>query len=198
VNVTVLDAPPLTIISNVHLNFQTGLYEQNVRVTNPTYSTFDAVRVYISGLPDGINVFNASGITNGLPFVQSSAPVPPGSHVDFVIEYYVTIGGLVPNPTLIAELISGETGGGPAVFGAGVPINRAFMRPDKTFLVEFATATNRLYYIQYSSDLKTWQTAQPAIAGNGTWIQGIDNGQPKTESAPSATDRRFYRVIVLP
>ena len=196
VTITVLESLPLTILQGIHFNPQTGLYEQTVRVSNPSYSTFDGVRVNILGLPGTVHVYNASGETNGIPYVQSGAPVPPGGHVDFVIEYYVTAGGAVPNPVLQVELVS--AGGGAAVFGAGVHINRGFMRPDRTFLVEFATDMNRLYYVQYSSDLRTWKTAQPAISGNGTWIQWIDSGLPKTESAPATTDMRFYRVIVLP
>jgi hypothetical protein len=72
------------------------------------------------------------------------------------------------------------------------------MLPNQTFLVEFLTISNRLYSVQYSSNLTTWKDAQPAITGNGTRIQWIDNGQPKTETPPSTTSARFYRVILLP
>jgi hypothetical protein len=198
VSITVLDGPPLTILTAIHFNPQTGLYEQSVRVGNPTERTLDAVRVYVSGLPASVHVFNASGTTNGLPYVQSAGSVPPGGHTDFVIEYYVTAGGVVPNPVLFAELVSPDNGGGAAASGTGIHINREFMRSDKTFMLEFMTETNRLYYVQYTADLQTWKTAQPAVAGNGTWIQWIDSGQPKTESAPAVTPVRFYRVIVLP
>jgi hypothetical protein len=118
--------------------------------------------------------------------------------VDLVIEYYVTSGGLVPNPILVAVLVSPSQGGGAAVSGTGQHINRGLLLPNETFLVEFATVLNRQYYVQYSTDLKNWTTVQPAITGNGTWIQWIDNGLPKTESAPAAAPVRFYRVILLP
>ncbi len=72
------------------------------------------------------------------------------------------------------------------------------MLPDKTFLIEFASVSNRLYAIAYSKDLVNWETAQPAIAGNGTFIQWIDNGQPKTESSPATEPKRFYRLLLLP
>jgi hypothetical protein len=65
-------------------------------------------------------------------------------------------------------------------------------------LLEFSTATNRVYYVQYSSDLSQWKTAVPAIAGTGTRVQWIDNGLPQTESSPATTDKRFYRLIMLP
>ena len=109
----------------------------------------------------------------------------------------------MPNPTLRAELVGGIPpgsiiGGDGTIIGTGQHINRGIALPDKTFLVEFASTANRVYYVQYSSDLKTWKTAQPGITGNGTWRQWIDNGQPKTESAPATTPKRFYRVIQLP
>jgi hypothetical protein len=142
-------------------------------------------------------VYNATGITNGIPYVESHAVVIPGAFVDFVIEYYVP-SRVPPNPVLTADLVAPSQGGGSAAFGSQQHIDRGIMLPDHTFLVEFLTVSNRLYSIQYSSDLRTWKDAQPAVAGNGTRIQWIDNGQPKTETAPSATAVRFYRIILLP
>jgi VCBS repeat-containing protein len=200
VSIVVRARPPLTTNVAVHFNPQSGLYEQSVRVTNPTYSMFNAVRIYILTGTNAVHVYNPSGVTNGVPYVQSSVPVPPGSYVDFVIEYYVTAGGVVPNPILLPELVQSPGGGGVSVIGTQLRINRGFMQPDGNFVVEFASQTNRLYYVQYTGALNTnnWKTALPAISGNGTWIQWIDNGQPKTESAPPVTDARFYRVILLP
>jgi len=198
VTVNVIVQPPLTVVTAMHLDLQTGLFEQTVRVTNPTYSVFDAVRVYIYGINSPSTVYNASGVTNGIPYVQSSAGVQPGSYVDFTIEYYVPVGGVTPNPTLVAALVPPPTGGGPAVFGAGQHITRGIRLANGNFMVEFVTLTNRIYYIEYSADSRTWTPAQPAVTGNGTSIQWIDNGQPKTDSAPSTQSSRFYRVILLP
>jgi len=80
----------------------------------------------------------------------------------------------------------------------GQHIERGRMLPNGTFLIEFSSVSNSVYYVQYTSDLKTWRTAQPAIMGNGTRLQWIDNGQPKTVSPPSAEQKRFYRLLVLP
>src|SRR5262249_51802892 len=82
VTINVLSAPPLTIVSAMHLNPQTGLYEQTVRVSNPTYYSLDAVRVLIMNLANGTTVYNASGVTNGIPYVQSYAPIPSGGYTD--------------------------------------------------------------------------------------------------------------------
>ena len=72
------------------------------------------------------------------------------------------------------------------------------MLPDGTFLLEFATMPGRFYYVQYTADFRQWHTSQPAITSNASRVQWIDNGQPKTLSAPSTEAQRFYRVIVLP
>jgi hypothetical protein len=197
ITVNVLNTPPLSIVGQMHFNPQTGLFEQTVRVFNPTGSEYEAVRVYIGNLATNVVVYNQSGITNGLPYVQSNNRVLPGSYVDLLIEYYVPT-RVAPNPTLVPQLIPLSPGGGGSVVGNGQNIERGVMLPNQTFLLEFSTVTNRTYYIQYSSDLQTWQTAQQPIAGNGSRVQWIDNGQPKTVSAPSAGLYRFYRLILLP
>jgi hypothetical protein len=99
---------------------------------------------------------------------------------------------------LTAVLITPPSGGGVSFAGTAQHIDRGIMLANQTFLVEFTSITNRTYYIQYSSDLKNWLTAKPAITGNGTKVQWIDNGEPKTISAPSATQMRFYQLIMLP
>ena len=120
-----------------------------------------------------------------------------GSYVDMVIEFYSPL-RIQPNATLRAELVPPANGGGAALFGTGQHINRGVLLANKTFMVEFATVSNRVYSVQYSSDLVNWKSVQPAITGTGNWVQFIDNGEPKTESAPAAQRARFYRLILLP
>ena len=201
-SVTVIASPPLSLVSAMSLNPQTGLFQQTVRVSNPTGSSYGAVRVYVYGLTNNTTVYNASGFTNGIPYVESHAAIAPGGYVDFVIEYWSPL-LIMPNPTIVADLVgvsisSFASGSGETLIGTQQHIQQAAVLPDKTFLLEFASITNQVYYVQYSSDLRTWQTAQPGITGNGTWIQWIDDGQPKTQSAPATTSTRFYRVIELP
>jgi hypothetical protein len=195
VNILVRENPPLNIISEMSFNPQTGLFDQTVRVSNPTGSTFEAVRVYVYGLTNNATVYNKSGTENGVPYVESFNVVPPGSYVDFIIEYYVPT-RITPNPTLVPRLVSPSTR--PSASGTPQRIERCVMLPNRTILLEFLSVTNRVYFIQYSSDLQTWQTVQPSITGNGTFIQWIDNGQPKTPSSPALEPRRFYRLLLLP
>jgi len=195
VSITVLQQLPLTVITAMHFDPQTGLFEETVRVTNPTYSTFDAVRLSVYGLTNGATVYNLSGTANGVPYVQSSGPLAAGGYVDFVIEYYVP-SRVAPNPTLVA-LPATPLSRAFAV-GTAQHVDRIVLLPDKTVLLEFTSISNRIYSILYGSDLGTWETAVPSITGNGTRVQWIDNGQPKTESSPATTPRRFYRLTLLP
>jgi len=145
-----------------------------------------------------VTVYNASGTTNGIPYVQSYGAIPSGGYADFVIEYY-SPSRVAPNPTLVAQLVTPVQGGNTAVSGLPVHIDRAiWLRNSSTFLIEFLTITNRIYYVEYSSDLQVWKSALPAVTGNGTRIQWIDNGEPKTESAPAITPSRYFRVVLLP
>jgi len=196
VTVSVLSAPPMSI-GPVQYDPQTDIFKQKVRFTNPTYSSFDAVRVYVSNLTNSpaITVCNASGQTNGIPYVQTQGPVMPGSFVDLIIEYCSPL-RVTPNPVLQAQLVPPSTTA--SFVGVQQHINRGLMLANHTFLVEFLSASDRIYAIQYSSDLVNWKSALPAITGTGTWIQWIDNGQPKTESSPDSVDHRFYRLIELP
>ncbi|HWX21456.1 MAG TPA: Ig-like domain-containing protein, partial [Candidatus Binatia bacterium] len=197
VSVTIIDKPPLTLLSAMHRNPATGLFDQTVSVNNPTYSDFNAVRVYVANLLPGQVVYNSSGYSNGIPYVQSYVAIPPGSSVPFTIEYYVT-NGILPYPLLRAELVS-PSGPSVAVVGGRVQhINQALVLANHNFLLNLPTLLNRVYYIQYSSDLLHWKTAVPAITGNGLVVPWVDDGLPKTESLPASQPQRFYRLVLLP
>ena len=77
------------------------------------------------------------------------------------------------------------------------PISEGVLLPPG-FLVEFASQSNRLYSIQYSSDLQNWKPTQNVITAASSWTQWIDNGPPETESHPSTQQMRFYRLFMLP
>jgi hypothetical protein len=197
VSVTVIDRPPLSVVSAMHLDPATGLFEETVRVSNPMYSALNAVRVYASNLLSGQIVYNASGYTNGIPYVQSHETIPPGSYVDFTIEYYVT-NGLMRNPVLTAELVPPGTPPMTVQGGRLQHINNGVLLANRNFLLNLPTLLNRVYYVQYSSDLATWKTAAPAIVGTGLTVPWVDEGLPKTDASPSTQRQRSYRLVLLP
>ena len=188
---TVLECLPLTS-DTPRLNLQSGLFEQKVRVSNPTDLTFSAVRVSIYDLTDGAQVYNASGDTDGVPLVKFNQPLGPGEVVDLTIEYYVASrqmpqSRLCAQPALSTSPIQQD--------GTPVNIDRIMRLADGTMLIEFEAVQGQVYQIQYCEELGIWKTATPNVTSESNRIQWIDNGQPKTDGLP---DHRMYRVITAP
>src|SRR6185295_12440050 len=95
VTVDVVPPQPLTVtvLGNMSLNVQDGnLWLTNV-VCNPVYSYVKAVRVYVHGITNSsIKVVNATGTTNGLPYVDSPAAIEPGTCWTNVMKFYDQFG----------------------------------------------------------------------------------------------------------
>jgi VCBS repeat-containing protein len=201
VNITVLSGPPSTVTSapttNSVIYRQSGLLTQVVRITNPTAQTFPAVRVNVTGLPAGVQVYNATGTNAGVPFLQYNLPLAPGAFIDLTIEYYVPLRNVIPSPTLVTEVVAPLPD--PAPVGTAQAIDRSLVLVDGSFLIDFSTLAGRTYYMQYRTTLADpWKTAVPSITGTGSRMQWIDNGPPKTDAHPSTVATRFYQVILLP
>ena len=196
VTVTVFDSPPVTAITPVTFNPQTGLFEQQVRVDNPSYYPLAGVKVLVDELPEGAALFNGTGFIEGVPFILSRFSIPAGGSVVLTLEYYLTTPDY-PDPLLSAELDATPQ---PVVQLAGVQqtVDRGFALADGTFMLEFATEDGRAYVVEFSSDLSEWNSATPVLVGNGGKRQWIDSGQPKTDSLPGNEPMRFYRLIMLP
>jgi len=173
---------------------QTDLMEQRIRVYNTTAFAFAATRVVVNGLPSGATVYNLSGHTaEGLPYIQYNHPIAAGASIDLTIEYFVPSRS-VPSATLVSEVVQPDVP--PTPLGTVQAIMRSLRLPDGTYLIDFRTLSNRTYYVQYSSDLQTWKTALPPIAGTGSGVQWVDNGPPKTDQWPGTQTNRFYRVLL--
>jgi uncharacterized repeat protein (TIGR01451 family) len=186
----------LTVLSSITLNPQTGLFEERIQVANGGPESPSSVLVLISGLPANAILYNASGMTNGIPFVQSASPLGIGSNVVFVLEYYVPTRIAPTNLTLTVE--SGPPFTQPVVNGAIFSISRMTVLGNGSVLVEFSAIPGRMYAIQYSSDMATWRTAVPAITAPADQVQWIDAGPPNTDSSPAQQSARYYRVVLLP
>ena len=104
----------------------------------------------------------------------------------------------MPNPILKTELVPVPVLDGVPLSGRPQHINRSLVLGNETVMTEFLAQSNRVYYVQYTHDLKTWKTAVPALVGSGGYIQWIDGGEPKTDSSPANDPMRFYRLILLP
>ena len=185
----------LTVLSAITLNPQTGLFEERIEVSNGGPATPSSVLVLISGLAANVKVYNATGTTNGLPYVQSSSPLGIGSNVVFLLEYYVPTRIAPTNLTLTVQ--AGPIVIPPVVTGTILSISRMIALDNGSVLVEFSAVPGQVYAIQYSSDMVTWLTAVPAIAAPANQVQWIDSGPPKTVSSPAQQGARYYRVILL-
>jgi hypothetical protein len=128
-------------------------------------------------------------------FVQAYPVLPHGTPVPWLISY--GYGGNFTN----AELLDTDRDGMPAwkeYWSNTNPTNRASVfaikkvlrQPDGRFRITFSSAINRLYQVQGSTDLATWETVQDNIAGNNQDITIVD-----TRYIPNLTNI-YYRVLV--
>jgi hypothetical protein len=177
------------------------LFEEQVIVTNVGNATVAGVRLLVGGLRSGVTLYNATGITNGTPYVQYNFPLDPGNTVSFALEFYDQ-NRLPFTNILTAIAILPANSGSPGTNGA-VTISRIFMdvriANDTRIVIEFPTTPGKTYTIIYSdNNLFTWQVATPSITANAVSTQWYDDGPPKTDSKPFSITSRFYRVIAAP
>ncbi len=199
-NVTAAINVPITnlvlmALTPMSLNPQSGLFEQTVSVANGGPSTPSSVLVEVAGLAANARLYNATGITNGLPYVQSATPLAVGSNVVFLLEFYVPTRVMPTNLTY--TVVAGPPFIPPIVNGAIFSINRDVLLSNGSVLVEFTAIPGQVYAVQYSSDMVTWQTAVPVVTAPATKVQWIDAGPPHTASSPAGQAARYYRVVRL-
>ncbi len=182
VNITVSQGIPVVALGPVVLNRQNGLFEQYVRVTNPTPRDFpNGVLVLISNLPPTHYVWNADGTNNGVPYVQSFQSLPSNSDVTLLIRYYVPSPRTASTPILIAQAV-------PYTIPV-VPLPDLGITSPSGLGFQFTAATNRMYYLQYSDSLSEWITLPGLIRGAGT---------PVPLASSPTVPKRFLRVMLLP
>jgi hypothetical protein len=185
VTVTVTTGPPVTVLGPIALNRQNGLFEQFARVSNSTPNDLlGGVRIF-AHLPtnDTTNVvWNATGKTNGIPFIDSLTPLLAGGYVDVLIQYYVPNPRSVPTVTLTAEPIPFTPPPVPRPRVVSVSQN------GNATTIEFTTVRNCLYYLQSSEDLVHWITVSGLMHGTGERMQCTDS---------PGRSRQFYRTIAI-
>jgi len=195
----------LTTVAPAQLNFlagtpvfnpQTGLFEENVTVTNIGSVTILGFRMYVGGLTGGITLYNATGTANGVPYVDYIFPLDPSNHVTVTLELFSPMrvtptNSISVEPILPSAIDLSST-------NRSVAVSRVFTdtrNDDTRFVIEFASVPGKTYNIIYSSDLVTWKVATPSVTASSTVTQWYDDGPPKTESKPASVGARFYRVI---
>ncbi|HEY0548048.1 MAG TPA: Ig-like domain-containing protein, partial [Verrucomicrobiae bacterium] len=142
------------------LNHQNGLFEQFVVISNATSETWlTGVRLRVLNLDSTNRVYNFTGIeANGTPCLDATSPVPPGSLLTMVVQYYVPNPRSVPNPTLVATPLPFAKSVAPKI----MQVNPA---PDGTLRVHFTSQQGRFYFLQSSDDLVRWTTDPIRMTG---------------------------------
>lgn len=184
--------PEVTVTGNVTLNPQTGLLEQNLTLTNTTGQTLHGFRLYVTGLPEGVILWNRHGYENGIPYIDIFGDILPGASINILLEYYrpSRIADFTPGFNLSPQEAEPEQPGDAPPLALDLRILRIDSRG---LLVEFKTLAEKRYTVQYSDDLSVWKVSQPSIEGTGERIQWLDAGPPKTATFPNGT--RFYRIV---
>ena len=188
------------------VNPESGGFDDKLMLVTPDDGSGASlyVRVLIhdlgaDSLGNPIRVLNAAGTNeNGVPFVLFPGSVQPGQAIELALEYYVSDRITSPNPRFETETFPESFVDLPVGLTV-IPLSRGLIAAGK-FYVDFATEAEGVYYIQYRDNdvAGNWQTSLPAIIGNGSTRQWIDNGPPGTGSKPVAAGARFYRVVKAP
>jgi hypothetical protein len=205
----ILMTPQVIPNGSVTLNRQTGYFEQRAQVVNLRSEPLADVLLIVTGLTN-----DTRGVLVSLASSVGPVGTPPNPSVfvgpmdtfairPITFEYYVSDGqaSSIGTPGYVTEFAMDSTIQTPVGRRSLVPVT---YKPVLTggVLLEFPTLTNFSYYIRYSDSLNDFsaqdntnsviRTARPAILGNGRKVQWLDNGLPRTESAPT---NRFYRVL---
>jgi uncharacterized delta-60 repeat protein len=190
--------------NTVTLSGSSSLFQQVIRVTNPGNAggAVKGVRLWFydlgvdaKGYP--IRVYNATGTSNGVPYISYNAPLAPGQSVNLTVEYYIADRKTMPQPRIEVEFVGSQT----FIVPEGTVVGVGFTMVGGGGLIELRTLAGHTYYVQYTDDPSGaggWKTALPAITGTAGVIQWIDDGPPKTDRAPVDAPIRLYRVLLIP
>ena len=189
--------------SGQNVDLQNGLEEQSVLLTNTNSDDVPAARIVVTGLTN--QLFNAAGTNNGSPFVDLSAGLAAGHHVNLLLQYFPRKLFPFTNGQLHAFALPAVPDWTPpaaAPAGTNVSINRIVRMSNGNMLIEWFAVTNRNYSVAYSDNVSfsNAMMAPPSISivAPGNEIQWIDYGPPTTASAPTNAPVRFYRVFLNP
>jgi uncharacterized repeat protein (TIGR01451 family) len=181
-------------------NFQNGLLEQSIKITNTGSNDVPAVRVVVIGLTN--RLFNASGTNNGNPFVTYSSKLGTNQSVTLLLQYFPRIVFPFTNGQLQAFAVPVPDWTPPAASSVSTNLNitRIVKLSNGNMLIEFPAITNRAYTVVYSDNVlfSNAMIAPPSIVAPANVIQWIDYGPPTTVSAPTNSSARFYRVFLNP
>jgi uncharacterized repeat protein (TIGR01451 family) len=199
---TQVGVAPFSILGGTAiLNPQTGLFEETVAVTNNTDVLIYGFRLYVANLTSGVTLYNATGTTNGVPYVNYNYPVDAKSYATMVLQFYSPL-RVTPTNTLYAEALQlnqivppgNVSTNGSALITTTFMDNR--IAGDPRFVIEFKSVPGKTYVVIYKDNSSTnWNAATPSLKASANVTQWYDDGPPETQSKPMSVTNRWYRVI---
>jgi uncharacterized repeat protein (TIGR01451 family) len=181
-------------------NFQNGLLEQSILLSNTNTTNVPAARIVVTGLTN--RLFNAVGTNNGSPFVYYSTNLAAGQSVNLLLQYSPRTAFPFTNGQLHAFAVPVPNWTPPAAVSVSTNVNitRIVRLSNGDMLIEWPAITNRLYTVVYSDNVlfSNAMMAPPSVVAPANQTQWIDYGPPATVSAPTNSSLRFYRVLLNP
>jgi hypothetical protein len=188
-------------VSPQKLNFQNGLMEQLVTVSNRTTSAIPSVRLVVTNLESPNRLYNVAGTNSGNPYLMLAGPLGPTNTASVLVQF------VAPSRTAITANFFALEGPqlNPLTVPAGtvVPITRlehirTAYDPEapkarySSLYIEFPTTPGKSYSLIFVTtvDGTNWVAAQPPLVANSSHGQFIDAGPQITGSGD-----RFYHVI---
>jgi uncharacterized repeat protein (TIGR01451 family) len=183
------------------LNFQNGLMEQLVTVTNTSTITIPSVRLVVTNLQSPNRLFNVAGTNNSNPFLMILGPLGPTNSMQVLVQFVAP--SRVPITVNYFALEGPSLTFLPTPSGTVVPISKFTTllttydpaRPGVRYAsvyIEFPTTAGKTYSLVYVTtvDGTNWVAAQPPFVANSTHGQFTD-----TAPQVSGEGDRFYHVI---
>jgi len=185
------------------LSNQSGLFVSTVTVRNTGDVTVPAFRVFVSGLSADVQVYNATGedtlpgSAETAPYILSNVVLESGASTTLAVEFFQASleGDFTPAYTLellpFAEIL-------PSAGAGGIAVERMEKLSDgQGFLIEIGATPGTTYTVEYSDNMIDWIRVVPSVVAPANRLQWIDNGPPKTASAPDDNTQRFYRFGII-
>jgi len=183
---------------------QTGLVTGRITLANLNLASAPALRVYVTGLPSGARVHNATGSAAIgdppvlLPYLEFNQGIAAATgEMTLTVEFFDPLRQATLSPGYLVEVLP-EPVLRPPVQDTGFAIRGPFPQPDGGKLIEWNSEFGRRYAVQYSDDMMSWHQVKPAVTAPANRVQWVDDGPPKTASHPRTVAQRYYRIVELP
>ncbi len=203
-NITILNylSGPLFVVTNSPqtINYQNGLTEQSILLSNNVGTNVLAVRVVVTNLTK--QLFNSVGVNNGNPYVVLNTELPAGQSVKLLLQFSPRGDFPLANSQLQAFAVPVMDFAPPKPASTSKLLNISHIVPlaNGTVLIEFPTVLGKTYTVVYSDNasFSNAAIAPPSFVAPASQSQWIDYGPPTTTSAPTNVSSRFYRVFLNP